>query len=224
MMPEKTSIERIENAAKAFIAMLEDQKLQKAALAITHNDPVQQQAFSDPKGVGIGQFAQFFNLPVSTIRHYVELGLIEPITLNGKFRFVFYNISELEFVRQWVYLGMKLEDIVARNKSGVMTTSDSEGKVMMRQKITDPAMVETIQEFYRREGNPALLSKEASLELTKLLGLTPEIPKRRGLADCDAIIEQLEVKLSEVRAQLERAKNLRSQLRQTYDICDLSDL
>jgi DNA-binding transcriptional MerR regulator len=215
----KTPIERLTDAARTFVAMGCDATGLKAVSSITADDPARQQAFSDPKGMSIGQLAKLFQMPVSTVRHYVELGLIEPITVNGKFRFTFYNATELEHVRQWASLGMKLEDIVARRKTGVVGMMDERGdETVLLQRITDPEMVQVINERVEKAGKPIVLSKEEALEFTQQLGLSPDLPQQRLLADYDVLIEQLEIRMGEINAQLERAKVLRQQLAKVQNI------
>jgi DNA-binding transcriptional MerR regulator len=75
-------------------------------------------AFMDVKGVGIGAFSKMVNLPISTVRHYVRLGLIEPWEVATRYRFHVVNVAQTESVRQWCDLGLSLEQIVARKRLG----------------------------------------------------------------------------------------------------------
>jgi DNA-binding transcriptional MerR regulator len=70
--------------------------------------------FLSPRGVGISRFAAMTGLPVTTVRHYLRLGLIEPFVVNGKFKFQMVNLMQAESVRQWVELGFSLEQITER--------------------------------------------------------------------------------------------------------------
>ena len=74
------------------------------------------EAFKNPKGVGISEFSKLVKLPITTVRHYVEIGLVSPLELNSKFRFMVFNIPEIESVRQWRDLGLSLEDIIERRR------------------------------------------------------------------------------------------------------------
>ncbi len=74
-------------------------------------------AFLEPGGVGIGKFSKMVGLPVSTVRHYVRLGLIEPWEVGGKYRFEAVNVAQVRAVRQWTELGLSLEQIVERKKA-----------------------------------------------------------------------------------------------------------
>jgi DNA-binding transcriptional MerR regulator len=69
------------------------------------------------KGVGIGAFSQMVNLPISTVRHYVRLGLIEPWEVSGRYRFHVVNVAQTESVRQWCDLGLSLEQIINRKRA-----------------------------------------------------------------------------------------------------------
>lgn len=75
------------------------------------------QAFMDDKGVGIGAFSKMVNLPISTVRHYVRLGLIEPWLVATRYRFHVVNVAQVESVLQWCDLGLTLQDIVARKQA-----------------------------------------------------------------------------------------------------------
>ncbi len=74
-------------------------------------------AFMDVKGVGIGAFSKMVNLPISTVRHYVRLGLIEPWEVGTRYRFHVVNVAQTESVRQWCDLGLSLEQIVNRKQA-----------------------------------------------------------------------------------------------------------
>ena len=73
--------------------------------------------FMDTKGVIIGAFSKMVNLPISTVRHYVRLGLIEPWDVAGRYRFHVFNVAQTESVRQWCDLGLSLEEIVTRKRA-----------------------------------------------------------------------------------------------------------
>ncbi len=74
-------------------------------------------AFMNPKGVGIGAFSKMVKLPISTVRHYVRLGLIEPWLVATRYRFHVVNVAQVESVLQWCDLGLTLQDIVARKQA-----------------------------------------------------------------------------------------------------------
>jgi DNA-binding transcriptional MerR regulator len=74
-------------------------------------------AFMQTKGVSIGHFSQMVNLPISTVRHYVRLGLIEPWEVAGRYRFHVVNVIQTESVLQWCDLGLTLEEIVKRKRA-----------------------------------------------------------------------------------------------------------
>ncbi len=74
-------------------------------------------AFMNVKGVGIGAFSKMVNLPISTVRHYVRLGLIEPWEVATRYRFHVVNVAQTESVRQWCDLGLSLEQIVNRKRA-----------------------------------------------------------------------------------------------------------
>ena len=70
--------------------------------------------FLEPRGVGIGEFSRIVGMPVSTVRHYIRMGLVEPFVVNTKFKFQYWNPAQAESVRWWSELGFTLEEIVQR--------------------------------------------------------------------------------------------------------------
>jgi DNA-binding transcriptional MerR regulator len=65
-------------------------------------------------GVGIGAFARLCEVPVSTVRHYINLGLVDPYRVEGKWRFHPINVLQVSSVRSWQELGVSLEALQAR--------------------------------------------------------------------------------------------------------------
>lgn len=70
--------------------------------------------FLEAPGVGIGEFSRLMGLPVSSVRHYIRLGLVEPFVVNSEFKFQYWNPAQVESVRWWSDLGFTLEDILQR--------------------------------------------------------------------------------------------------------------
>jgi DNA-binding transcriptional MerR regulator len=69
-------------------------------------------AFFNP--VTIGGFSKMVALPISTVRLYVRRGLIEPLVVSGKYRFMDWNVAQAEAVKLWSELGLTLEDMQRR--------------------------------------------------------------------------------------------------------------
>jgi DNA-binding transcriptional MerR regulator len=69
-------------------------------------------AFFNP--VSIGAFAKMVALPISTVRLYVRRGLIEPLVVSGKYRFMDWNVAQAEAVKLWSELGLTLEEMQRR--------------------------------------------------------------------------------------------------------------
>ena len=149
--------------------------------------------FCDPKGVGIGAFAKLVKLPASTVRHYVELGLVSPCLVNGKFRFVVPNYLQVQHVVQWIGLGMTLAQIVDRFE-GRGSSSGFVNEIVLGGKLLQSAAVEVRTE------------KRASSDQTI------KLPQNVALADLDAQIVALESKQAEVHARLSAAQELKLRL------------
>jgi DNA-binding transcriptional MerR regulator len=159
-------------------------------------------AFSDTKGLGIGAFSALVGLPVSTVRHYVELGLVRPYIVRGKFRFVPPNYVEVQHVRGWVDLGMKLEEIVQKTaeRGGL-------GGVMPAFKLNGEEVKNAAVYIARVSNDGDLENAQHEKLLTAAKG---EV--KRSREDVEAQIQRLEVKQKELNAKLKRAKELKSRL------------
>ena len=150
----------------------------------------------DPKGVGIGAFAKLVKLPASTVRHYVELGLVSPCLVNGKFRFFMPNYLQVQHVMQWIGLGMTLAQIVDRFE-GRGSSSGFVSEIMLGGKLLQSAAVEVRMD-------KAATSRNANPQL--------EPSQNVVLADLEAQIVALESKQYEVQARLSAAQDLKLRL------------
>lgn len=74
------------------------------------------ESFWKPGGMSIGGFARLMELPVSTIRHYLGLGLLEAYKVEGGYRFHPFNCWEVRSVVHWQDFGLSLEQIVRRRQ------------------------------------------------------------------------------------------------------------
>lgn len=72
--------------------------------------------FWAPGGMSIGGFARLMELPVSTIRHYLGLGLLEAYKVEGGYRFHPFNCWEVRSVLHWQDFGLNLDQIVRRRR------------------------------------------------------------------------------------------------------------
>jgi DNA-binding transcriptional MerR regulator len=160
--------------------------------------------FSDAKGLGIGAFAKIVALPASTVRHYVELGLVRPYIVSGKFRFVAPNYAEIQHVRQWVDLGMKLEEIAEKT-----ATRGGFGSVMPEFTLNGEEIKNATLYMARAPNAGTKELEDAQLER---LRITAKAEVERSRSDVEAQIQQLEIKQKELTAKLNRAKELKSRL------------
>lgn len=131
--------------------------------------------FLNPKGVAIGAFSQMVNLPISTVRHYIRLGLIEPWIVDGKYRFDPVNLMQLESVRQWIELGLTLEQILARKaeqrtkRPGIMV-QDVLGPLRLSDEVLDKALVD-IERIYDPKG----YTENGHVSSLNTQNMTPEV-------------------------------------------------
>ncbi len=166
--------------------------------------------------VGIGWFSKLVKLPVTTVRHYIELGLVRPYTLNTKFRFVLPNHLELMHVRQWVDLNVSLEEIVQRSSAapmvvGGLPTLELNGKVESGAVMTitrNPDNAVTFLGTLEGDDAHALFSR---------LGIDWRAALHKTVRETDDQIVALEGKQRELAIKLERARELKTSLEQVRD-------
>ncbi|CAM3571885.1 MerR family transcriptional regulator [Deinococcus frigens] len=129
-------------------------------------------AMLDPRGLGLGRFAELMELPASTIRHFLREGLIHPYTVNGKFKFLLHNIIEVRGIRQWQSLGLTLDEtrafLEAQQVAGMLIESEGGGMATVTAGVEKPRP-EKLQELKAttlnriREANARLTEKHAVL-------------------------------------------------------------
>lgn len=59
----------------------------------------------------IGAFAKKFDIPVSTVRYYIQRGFIVPEKKNGQFLFDEYSISDMQRIDAWKRMHFSLNEI-----------------------------------------------------------------------------------------------------------------
>jgi DNA-binding transcriptional MerR regulator len=59
----------------------------------------------------IGAFAAKFNLPISTVRYYIQRGFIIPEKKNGQFLFDEYCVNDLVRIENWKRMYFSLNEI-----------------------------------------------------------------------------------------------------------------
>lgn len=177
-------------------------------------------AFLQTRGVGISKFARLMNLPTSTIRHYQRLGLVNPYEVNGKFRFWFHNVIQVESVRQWRDLGLSLEEIqVQQARDGQTVTLNANVpslNVVVTEKAVSIAALGRLPANFPTnlldpQSNWSALPEERVRVASKVFEpVSPEmqLQKQRLLAQVRKARLDLEQRLEEVKARVERAKRL----------------
>ncbi len=163
-------------------------------------------AFLDEKGIGIGVFSKMVNLPISTVRHYVRLGLIEPWEVAGRYRFHVVNVAQTESVRQWCNLGLSLEEIINRKKA--CKTQGILFKGLLEQKALNYKNIDHSIGFIQRFMDGENLSERVSLWSTTS-GLddietwhdTPEFDQERR-----DLVQELLIEYRAAREKLEQQK------------------
>ncbi len=173
--------------------------------------------FLSPKGVGISRFAAMAGLPASTVRHYLRLGLIEPFVVNGKFKFQMVNLMQAESVRQWVDLGVSLEQIrqrKAEQKKGRLLVQD------ILENVPDPdgtrdSRVVVMRRTLEERGwldETSISSGQDQPDLGETIKTLTRAATQQLHAEYERVTVTLEEKLSEWQDRLKRARKLVEQL------------
>jgi DNA-binding transcriptional MerR regulator len=203
--------------AAEWTAMLESLRAQaqaaptRALLAATVGDEALEAYLGGQ--VGIGRFAKLVGFPVTTVRHYVELGLLRPYRLNGKFRFALPNQLEFMDVRQWVDMGMGLEEIAAR-----IQANPAMPRVLPKiQCDLPPDAVVTAVRFPNQPEAGGGEPSEAPEASFARLGVDLQASLQQTVNDTDAQIAALEDKQGDLTLKLERARTLKASLETVRD-------
>jgi DNA-binding transcriptional MerR regulator len=114
---DKLSQELFIKRTQKYAWYFENDSEMRDSFILLAGSEVNARAFMNIKGVTIGAFSKMVNLPVSTVRHYVRLGLIEPWEVATRYRFHMVNVAQTESVRQWCELGLSLEQIGLRKRA-----------------------------------------------------------------------------------------------------------
>ncbi len=193
-----------------FKTMIENPQTQGVILVLCDNNLATAEVFvQSGDGLGIGEFSQLAGVSPEAVRHWVEVGLIEPYSLNSKFRFLPPHLLELRSLQQWQSLGLTLEEIKNRKKAGTIFIQDSPMQIgeetiphatiqMLPQDHPQAQVLAGQQGEFKRYSKEESEAREAQLDYLR--------------TDYDAQILALEQKKLEMEKQLENAKNLRSKL------------
>lgn len=155
--------------------------------------------FASPRGVTIATFARHAGLPVSTVRHYLRVGLITPYEVNGKYRFMAQHLAQAASVRQWRELGLSLDDILAMQQAerlGNQTILTAGELTILLRPVGDHHGTDRAHE-----------------------GLNDEVRAQMGraLLEVRTARVRLEERLAELQAQVDRARRLESALGRMAD-------
>ncbi len=208
----KTKVE-LEGMVKQFKGLLENPQSKGAILILCDNNESTAEAFvQSGDGLGIGEFSQLAGVSLEAVRHWVEVGLIEPFALNGKFRFLPPHLLELRSLQQWQSLGLTLEEIKSRKKTGTVFIQDS--PIQIGSETLPHATIHMLpQDHPQIQGQAGKVGEfiKYSKEESQAHGFNLDSVR----TDYDARILALEQKKLELDQQLENAKSLRAKLEVT---------
>ncbi len=223
----KTEFEQMQ---QEYSAALENPEVSEVFTAMCGSSDIAS-AFKNPKGVGIADFAKLVKLPVTTVRHYVEMGLVSPLQLSGKFKFMAFNVPQIESIRGWRDLGLSLEEIVLRRQSlgeGVLlkdvmvnpieSLGDSPEQpiiqVMHEQNPRERAKARQEFEERRKRGEPGILL-ERHEKGAKIPGIQTDfkVLQTELQLEYSSAIQKLEAKKLELEKRIAGAKLIEEKLK-----------
>lgn len=211
--PIKLSQQQFANLIARYRERLEADPKTRAMFAGICGSLERAQAFAQPKGVGISQFARMMGVPPTTLRHYLRLGLVTPYEVNGKFRFKPHNVVQLESVRQWRELGETLEEITRHRLNNSFTQSfvqpGNQKAASTIRRVTDEQYKKLLEVV--GEDMPF---KKVTLEEFRQAGIEAEgaSPHDYLLDEYKALREKLEARKAKIEQQLSRVAQLEAAL------------
>jgi DNA-binding transcriptional MerR regulator len=213
-----------------YQAALENPEVAEVFIAMCGSREIAQ-AFANPKGVGIAAFAKLVNMPVTTVRHYVELGLVSPMQLFGKFKFMVFNVPQIESVRGWRDLGLSLEEILVRrqnlgegvllkevlpNEINLLGESPMQPIVQVMRVHNPEERAQAKQDFAerRKRGEPGIVL-ERHEQGAKIPGLQTDFKTVQTELQLEykSIIQKLEARKLELEKRIARAKLIAEKLK-----------
>jgi DNA-binding transcriptional MerR regulator len=209
----KLTTQQFANLVARFREHLETDSKTRAMFAGMCGSLERAQMFTQTKGVGITQFAKLMNVPTTTVRHYLRLGLVTPYEVNGKFRFKPHNVVQFESVQQWHELGMTLEEVIqfrlSNNFNQSVVRPDARKTVTTIRRLTD----EEYQKLQAVVGED-MPFKKVTVDQLRQAGLEVEgsSPHQYLLAEYKALREKLEARKAKIVEQLARVAQLEAAL------------
>jgi DNA-binding transcriptional MerR regulator len=222
--PIKLSKSRFDQQLRDYHEALEHPDFCNVFLAMCNGSETLLLAFDSTRGVGITAFSRLMKLPVTTVRHYVELGLINPMSVNGKFYFTPFNVPQVESVRQWRELGLRLEEILDRRRklgNTIMLAEQGSTPITINGQTQLDVTVQILrhqspEEFERNQsemwaqrncGTSGMVLEQDDPVFSNLPALREDLR-----IEYAQVIEKLEQKKLEIEQKLEKAKKLRKNL------------
>jgi len=186
-------ISRVRQLAAFVSNILDGDSPLKDTLIAAYGSLALAREFTDPKGVGIGRFSKLVGLPSSTVRHYIEQGLINPERVASRFVFNLGTLEEARRMKILRELGVPLEELTRKNnlRSQLINEASDDIDSMMNQLRSGANLSEVIMRDHPRAVEALrTFSEDAELDEVKLMLLNKrdEIDRRLQL------IERLETR------------------------------
>jgi DNA-binding transcriptional MerR regulator len=213
--PIKLSKSQFDQHLRDFHESLKHPDIHAVFLMMCNSSENTLTAFDVARGVGITMFSRLVKLPVTTVRHYVELGLINPFSVHGKFFFTPFNVPQVESVRQWRDLGLALEEIRERRRqlsNTVLLAEHTDTAITINGQTECDVTVQMLRHqspegFVRSQSETEARRKHGAFAFSNIPALRENL--RLEYAQ---VIEKLEQKKLEIDLKLEKAKKLYANL------------
>jgi DNA-binding transcriptional MerR regulator len=211
--PVKLSKSQFDQHLRDFRESLEHPDIRTVFLTMCNGSENTLTAFNAARGMGIAVFSRLMKLPVTTVRHYVELGLINPFSVHGKFFFTPFNVPQVESVRQWRDLGLSLEEIRERRRqlsNTVLLAEHTDTAITINGQTERDVTVQML----RHQSPEDFVQSQSETQAQRKHSAFSNIPALRENLRLEyaQVIEKLEQKKLEIERKLEKAKKLRENL------------
>lgn len=129
----------------------------------------------------IGDFSRLCMVPVSALRYYADLGLLEPAAVDPSSGYRYYSAAQLRLVNRIVALkdlGLTLEEIRAVLGEG-LSVAELRGMLRLKRAEAAQRVAEEQERLERVEARLRLIEKEGRMPEQEVVLKT--IPEMRGL-------------------------------------------
>jgi DNA-binding transcriptional MerR regulator/effector-binding domain-containing protein len=129
----------------------------------------------------IGDFSRLCMVPVSALRYYADLGLLEPAAVDPSSGYRYYTAAQLRLVNRIVALkelGLSLDEIRAVMREG-LSVAELRGMLRLKRAEATQRVAEERERLERVEARLRLIEKEGRMPEQEVV--VKSVPEVRGL-------------------------------------------